>query len=254
MIAAAWLLALGPAGEALAPTAVEAPPVTSAPAEPAAPEAAPAAAPPPVASAQPGSLETMTVEPAGAIGSDEPPLPPAPPAASGRIRRGPWHGHGWVGLGGSLEGGFGLPRGRRVLTAGLQLEVGARPHRVFSLFSRVSVWGGNVERHRVLDTSGEPVVVAASTTMNAWDLLGTRLFVPLPGRIEPFAELSSGFAVERRPYDPRRAWGTMRLGGGISIWLAPMVSIEVQGTWRLLARRTEIRHYVGGLGGLSVHF
>lgn len=232
----------------VAPVAVESPPATAAPA-PSTPGPTPDAA---AADATPAT-EEAPAEPPEAVGSDEPPLPPAPPRARGRIRSGGYTGVGWFALRFALEGGL-LPAGRRTLSAGIGFEGGWRPHRVFGVLTRFASWGSTVEQRVVQDDAGDPIAVRDAGILNGWDVLGMRLFVPLRGRIEPSADVSSGFAVERRPFDPRRTWATVRIGAGVGVWLARTVTLRLEASWRLLARRSELRHYVGGTLGFSVHF
>ncbi|MBK8236491.1 MAG: hypothetical protein IPK74_13125 [Deltaproteobacteria bacterium] len=234
----------------VAPVAVESPPATAAPA-PSSPGPTPDAVPA-SADATPSTGEAPA-EPPEAVGSDEPPLPPAPPRATGRIRSGGYTGVGWFALRFALEGGL-LPAGRRTLSAGIGFEGGWRPHRVFGVLTRFASWGSTVEQRVVQDDAGDPIAVRDAGILNGWDVLGMRLFVPLRGRIEPSADVSSGFAVERRPFDPRRTWATVRIGAGVGVWLARTVTLRLEASWRLLARRSELRHYVGGTLGFSVHF
>lgn len=237
----------------LAPVPVDAPPATVPPeTTPTAPTGT--GAPPEVAApSAPGAPPVAPADPPEAVGSDEPPLPPAPPPATGRIRRGGYTGVGWFALRFALEGGL-LPAGRRTLAAGLGFEGGWRPHRWFGLLTRFASWGSTVDARVVQDEAGDAVTVRDAGILNAWDVLGMRVFVPLRGRLEPSADLSSGFAVERRPFDPRRTWATVRIGAGLGIWVARTVTLRMEASWRLLALRNEVRHYVGGTLGLAIHF
>ncbi|HWB76186.1 MAG TPA: hypothetical protein VG755_14550 [Nannocystaceae bacterium] len=262
MIAAAFAWALAPAPDpsvaptspaeplpATPPTAVADEPPTEVPSE------TPTVAEDPPAPAELPNAAPFEQEGAGAVGSDAPPLPPAPPRTQKRPLRGPWYGRGWLEFGGDLMFLGHLPRGLRILSAGLSAQGGWRPHRWFGLGTQLSTFVSDRQSGRVTDEeTGQSATLAAAVPITAWDTLVVRLFVPLPRRIEPIFEVASGFAVERSPFVGRKVWGSVRAGAGFDVYVAPTMTLGFGVDYRLLARRDAWRHAVGGRLRLGFHF
>jgi hypothetical protein len=189
-----------------------------------------------------------------AIGSDEAPLPAAPPPPGGRLTRGPFTGRGWFELGATVLHGRGLPHGRRLTSAGLSGAFGIRPHRNFGVFTAVSTWIGDIQEVEGVDDDGNTVVVATPAPMTAWEILGVRGFLPLRRRIEPSLDLATGMVVERRPFTGRRVWGAARASAALAVWVAPTLGLRFAFDYRLHARTAALRHFIGGSAMLSIHF
>lgn len=233
--------AAGPA-EATPPTAVDDPPAAP-------PTEVPAEAPAPLPTSPPHDAPG-----AGAIGSDEPPLPPAPPPVARVPKGGPWYGRGWLELGADLIFIGHLPHQLRILSAGLSGAGGWRPHPWFGLGTQLSTFISGQEKGLVSEQGAPPAVVKAAVPITAWDTLVLRLFVPLRSRVEPIFDVSSGFAVERSPVSARRVWGSVRVGAGLDVYVAPTMTLGFGVDYRLLARRDDLRHAVGGRLRLGFHF
>ena len=270
MIAAVLVgaLAFAPAAEPDATTPAASPPTDPAPpTDPlaptpptAVPEEAPTEAPTEVADEPAPPAQLPNAAPfekagAGAVGSDEPPLPPAPPRTKRPPLRGPWFGRGWLEFGGDLMYLGHLPRHLRILSAGLSVQGGWRPHRWFGLGTQLSTFIGDRQKGRVTDEeTGQTATLAAAVPMTVWDTLVVRFFVPLPRRIEPIFEVASGLGVERSPFLGRKVWGSVRAGAGFDVYVAPTMTLGFGVDYRLLARRDAWRHAVGGRLRLGFHF
>lgn len=189
-----------------------------------------------------------------AVGSDVAPLPSPPPAPGGRLTRGVFTGRGWVEVGVTMLAARGLPRGRRLLGAGLGGAVGLRLHRNFGVFTQVTTWAGDVERGIGSDVEGNPVAASASVPTTAWDILGVRGFLPVGRRLEPSVGVGSGLVFERRPFTGRQAWGELHVDAGLAVWIASTLSLRLGADYRLHARRDALRHYFGGTASFFVHF
>jgi hypothetical protein len=211
--------------------------------------AEPELAPAPLPDAPPSDRAEL-----GAIGSDEAPLPPAPAPTRVVPRGGPWYGRGWIELGADLVYIGHLPRNLRILSAGLSAAGGWRPHRWFGVGTQISTFISDADSERAVDTEGNPVVLRASVPITIWDIVALRLFVPLRSRIEPVFEVASGLAVERNALKGRRPWGTVRVGAGFDVYVAPTMTLGFGVDYRLLARADALRHAVVGRLRLGFHF
>lgn len=244
----------GSTAPAPTPPAETSTPPTAVPDE--APTAAPTEEPPPPPPPAQLPAEAPDERPGiGAVGSDEPPLPPAPPRTSRTPLRGPWYGRGWVEFGGDLMFLGHLHRQLRILSAGLSVQGGWRPHRWFGLGTQLSTFISDSQQNRVTDEqTGQTATLRAAVPITVWDTLVVRLFVPLPRRIEPIFEVASGFGVERSPFFGRKVWGSVRAGAGFDVYLAPTMTLGFGVDYRLLARPDGWRHAVAGRLRLGFHF
>lgn len=209
------------------------------------------AAPRTVAASEPAGPGPTATD---AVGSDEAPLPAPPPAPGGRLVRGVFTGKGWFELGPSLLQVWRLPGDRRLLSAGLTGVIGARPHRHFGAFTGFTTWVGDLEQSAGTDEDGNELVVSAAVPTTAWDIVGVRVFAPIGRRLEPSADLATGIGFERRPFSGRRVWGSLHGALALAVWVAPTLSLRFSADYRLLARTTALRHFVGGTATFSIHF
>ncbi len=189
-----------------------------------------------------------------AVGSDEAPLPAAPPAPGGRLTKGPFTGRGWFELGATILHAPKLPNRLTLTSAGLTGTLGLRPHRNFGAFTSLTTWIGDQPRTQGLDDEGNPTSVPAPAPATAWEILGVRGFLPVRKRLDPSLDLASGLVVERRPLGNRRLWGGVRVSAGLGVWVAPTLSLRFALDYRLHARVDALRHYFGGTAALSIHF
>lgn len=189
-----------------------------------------------------------------AIGSDEAPLPAAPPAPGGRLAKGPFTGRGWFELGATVLHAPRLPYGLKLTSAGLTGTFGLRPHRNFGAFTALTTWIGDAPLTEGVDEEGNPRAIQSPSPATAWEILGVRALLPLRRRLEPSVDLASGMVVERRSIGGRQVWGSMRASAALGVWVAPTLSLRFSFDYRLHARLHELRHYLGGSATLSIHF
>ena len=194
----------------------------------------------------------------GAIGGDGlAPLPAPPkPEPRERVRRGPWRGRGWVDLGLDVTiTPLGRGAERRVVSLGAGIGLGVRPHRAIGLYTAMGTFVNAVERRRYATNDGEIVLREEVGRIFVWDVAVLRAFVPVRGRVQPFADVGAGFGVDRRPFtETRRGLGTVRAGVGLDLWLGPTTTLGLLATYRLLAARGDVQHAMSFGAGLGFHW
>lgn len=213
--------------------------------EPAGPAALPTAPP----KDQPG---------VGAVGADGfAPLPAPPkPEPAEKVRKGAWRGIGWLDLG--LDVAI-TPLGRgddqRVISLGANLGVGVRLKPAIGLFTSMGTFVNSVERRRHSTSDGAIVVKEDVGRLFVWDVAMLRGFVPVRGRVQPFADVGVGFGVDRLPFtEERRALGIVRAGVGFDIWLGPTTTLGILATYRLLAAPGDVQHAINFGAALGFHW
>ncbi len=216
-------------------------------------EAIGAAGPAPLPSAAPKDPGAV-----GAVGADGfAPLPAPPkPEPLARVRKGAWRGRGWLELG--LDVTF-TPLGRgaeeRVISLGAGFGAGYRVLPVLGLFTAMGTFVNSVERRRYAAGEGDVVLKEDVGRIFVWDVAMLRGFVPVKGRVQPFADLGAGFGIDRLPFtDTRRALPTMRAGLGVDIWLGPTTTLGVLAIYRLLAAKDDLQHAVSFGVSLGFHW
>jgi len=194
----------------------------------------------------------------GAIGGEGmAPLPAAPkPEPRAKVRRGPWRGRGWLDLGLDVTiTPLGRGSDRRVVSLGAGFGLGVRLHPALGIYSAMGTFVNAVERRRYSTSDGEIVLREDVGRIFVWDVAVVRAFVPVRGRVQPFADLGGGFGIDRRPFsDSRRALGTMRAGVGLDLWLGPTTTLGLLATYHLLAARGDVQHAMSFGAGLGFHW
>jgi hypothetical protein len=194
----------------------------------------------------------------GAIGADGlAPLPAPPkPEPESRVQRGAWRGRGWVDLGLDVTiTPLGRGKEERVVSLGAALGLGVRLHSALGLYTSMGTFVNAVERRRYATSDGEIILREEVGRIFVWDVAVVRAFVPVRGRVQPFADLGFGLGVDRRPFtEERRVLGTVRAGVGLDLWLGPTTTLGLLATYRLLAAKGDMRHAISFGAGLGFHW
>ena len=186
------------------------------------------------------------------------PLPP-PPAAedpSTITPAGPWRGRGWLGLGLGVSipvGGQVPARGGVVAVVG-EVTVGWRILPFLALHTSISSFAHDAGQ-RTLMIDGQAIDEVAVGRVTAFDLVTARLYLPRPGRFEPWAELGGGIGVRRGPFaDAREAAGLARFGVGGELWLAPTFTLGASAAYRLMVLDKTVGHGLRAGLDLGIHW
>ena len=185
-----------------------------------------------------------------------PPLPPVDPST---IERGPWRGKGWfgseLGIGGPLDGGANFPSSSRVSALGWGLHLGYR----------ALPWlGVGLGFHRAphdlvqiqLQASGVTYLTEVTGYLNSYDLLVMRFFLPTPGRVQPWMDVSGGLAVVQAAYSnrPGGVGGQFRTGVGVDFWVHQQISLDLGLHYRLTSVNSGPGHLMRGSMGITFHW
>lgn len=213
--------------------------------------------PPP---AQPGGSSPAQVPPpaAGALGHGAmTPLPPPPARVDpSTIEAGPWRGDGWLDVRlrviGPL-GGDGQARSNAVAWGG-GLAAGWRINNWVGIaggFTR----GPHYVRERTYDVDGLTVRERYVEYLTAFDVFG-RFFVPVQGRVQPWADAGLAFALREQGTRPSRPLGGLQVRGalGTDFWVARSFTIGLGVIYRLTYVDESTGHQLGGTVDLGFHW
>lgn len=198
-------------------------------------------------------------EPRAWGGAHHTPLPaPPPPADASTLASGPWRGRFWLGVG--LHASFPLggrpPARGGVISAVGEVTFGWRLHRFLALHTAVSTYAHDAARATVLTADGGEAEEIVFGRITAFDLLTARVFLPLPRRIEPWAELGAGVGVRRDPLGLERAQaaGLIRVGAGVDFWLAPSFTVGLSTAYRTTLIGDSVGHGLRAGADLGIHW
>jgi hypothetical protein len=120
-----------------------------------------------------------------------------------------------------------------VISAAGEATLGWRLHRFLALHTSISTFAHDAALRTVTSLDGTEAEEAVLGRITAFDLLTARVFVPLPRRIEPWAEVGAGVGARRGPFDRRlEAAGLIRVGAGVDFWLSPTFTLGLSAAYR----------------------
>lgn len=216
------------------------------------PPADAAQSPEPEASPQPAVMqpaapaETETPA-AGAIGGQGmTPLPtPPPPADPGSIETAAWRGQGWfdvrvdvvVPVAGDRPG-----RGTVVSAAG-RGDAGWRLLPFLGLYTSVATFAHDARTETAVDEFGDEVNITGFGRLVMFDLANVRGFVPVEGRVQPWADVGAGVGIYRPPLrGDADAAGGAKFALGTDFWVGPTFTLSLGADYRLIVIERSLGH------------
>ena len=222
------------------------------------PTAAPAGQPPAAAG---GEMPGVVGEGASATSPHvSAPLPPPPDKLDpSTIRSGPWRGVGWVAVHLTLTGPIGGDRPGRptVLSSGFGLEFGWRLRNFIGVGSGISRQTHERRRNIYEDAvDGSRVSELTYGELTNFDILFARGYLPLAGRVQPYADIGGGIAVLESTDDGVVAYvgGHGRATLGADFWVSRNLTIGAGARYRLLSLDGSVGHMVQGFFQFGVHW
>jgi hypothetical protein len=197
-------------------------------------------------------------EPRARGGAYDTPLPQPPEDVDpSTIASGPWRGRVWLGIG--LSASFPLagrpPAMGSVISAVGEITVGWRLRPFLALHSSVSTFAHDAAQQIVTASDGVEVAEVAFGRITAFDLVTARFYVPLPRRIQPWAEVGAGVGLRRGPFDiQRQAVGLLRVGAGVDFWLSPTFTLGVSTAYRTIFLGDTVGHGLRTGADIGIHW
>lgn len=219
----------------------------------------------PEAPAEPAPLPSRPPAPPGPDdprawgGATETPLPRAPkPVEPSTLASEPWRGRFWLGIGlhASIPVAGEPPARGGVVSAVGEVTLGWRLNRFLALHTSVSTFAHDATVQTVYAPDGSQAEDLAFGRITAFDLVTARVYLPLPRRVEPWAELGAGVGVRREPLarSAAEAVGLIRVGAGVDFWLAPSFTLGTSAAYRTMLIGDSVGHGLRVGADLGVHW
>ncbi|TPV92406.1 MAG: porin family protein [Myxococcales bacterium FL481] len=254
------------AGGAGVPPSSSAPPSAAPPADATPPDSPGGDANEAVATA-PGESDADANESGVMFGSSTPtptrvaaPLPaPPPPVPVSALLSGPWRGVGWLAVHLTTTGPIGgdRPALPTVVAVGFGLEAGWRVNNFLGIGTGVSRQTHERSDYYYIDQfTSERILERSYGELTNFDVLFARGYLPVRGRVQPFAEIGGGLVI-LEPTDVTIAayvGGQGRAGLGVEAWISRSLTLAAGARYRLTAFEDATGHSYQGYLQFGVHW